>query len=96
MKKKMYFNSHKLANSKHLHEYAHYICAIVDDALKIWTPKDADEVKCVIENMRESCHLSFTAKYRHLKKYISPSATTTREDRNSRVQEHLPEEVYDV
>jgi Zn ribbon nucleic-acid-binding protein len=30
----------------------HFACAVVDDTLKIWSPKDVEEVKCVIKNLR--------------------------------------------
>jgi hypothetical protein len=31
----------------------HHACAVFDDTLKIWSPKDIAEVKCVIKNLRE-------------------------------------------
>jgi hypothetical protein len=73
----------------------HYVCALIDDTLKVWTPKDANEVKCIIENMRESrnyCKVCILLK----NKKISLGATTTRDDWNSRVQEHLSEQIHAV
>jgi hypothetical protein len=32
----------------------HHSCAVFDDSLKIWSPKDIAEVKCVIKNLRKS------------------------------------------
>jgi hypothetical protein len=39
------------------HEYMHYVCGIVDKTLKVWNPKDVEEIKCVIRNLRKhSCY----------------------------------------
>lgn len=31
----------------------HFACAVIDETLKIWSPKDVEEVKCVIKSLRK-------------------------------------------
>jgi hypothetical protein len=32
----------------------HFACAVIDETIKIWNPKDIEEVKCVIKSLRKN------------------------------------------
>jgi hypothetical protein len=48
-------SSFRYLNSQFPHESIQYACGIIDSTLKTWNPKDAEEIKCVLSDMRKSC-----------------------------------------
>jgi hypothetical protein len=42
-----------ISNLQFPHEYVQYACGFIDNTLKTWNPKDADDIKCVLGDLRE-------------------------------------------
>jgi hypothetical protein len=70
------------------HEYTRYICGIVDKRLKVWRPKDAAEVKCVLSKLRE-----FSVLILYLYTKFSCGLDKNRKDWTARLQEQMLEKV---
>lgn len=77
------------------HENIQYTCGLVDETLKVWAPKDVEEIKCVIKGLRKTNSIpkNFLC---ILKFYPSIDVANNRQNWTERFQKHLLEQVQIV